>query len=327
MIYTKISINKQHNFEPFTKEYVHKRFLHDSLETFIDSLKPLLDSGAYLAFDPAEEPRWGIFDLLNGCKNLHIVNSLVFSENALDIKFKAIKDTLGYWNLQIDRNESIISQRKDLELMVRKVRKDQFAKHIGFYEHDTMWRVTPDNIKNLATFVESHRPILNNNLREAKKTLVENRKWKVSEDEVRFFIEELNNYSTKYNLGYKAHLQIDSERPNFRVILNSDVDKDDIIEAEKWSNYKNPPPNLTEWMIGWGGSYMIFSLSNIEETTKWNFQLYDKPYCTNDFITRNIGWKDSKNMVMENIDDCVKFVVDKFEKSRAIYENIKKLGY
>lgn len=327
MLYTKKKINTQHDFEPFTKEYVLKKFLHGSIETFIDSLKPLLDSGAYLAFDPSNEPSWQSLDYPGVCKNLHIVNSLVFGENALDIKFRAIKDAFGYWNLEIDRNESTINQRNDLELMVRKIRKDQFAKHIGFYEHDTLWRVTPDNIKKLVTFVESFRPILNNNLLEAKKSLIENRKWKVSEDEVRFFIEELNNYSTKYNLNYKAHLQIDSERPNFRVILNSDMDKDDIIEAEKWSNYKYTSPNLTEWMLGWGGSYMIFSLSNIEETTKWNFELYDKPYCTNDFITRNIGWKDSKNMVMENIEDCVKFVVEKFEKSRVIYENIKKLGY
>ena len=80
-------------------------------------------------------------------------------------------------------------------------------------------------------------------------------------------------------------------------------------------------------MLGWGSSYMIFALSNIVDTAKWNFELYDKPYCTNDFITRNIGWKDSKSMVMENIDACVKFVVNMFEKSRVIYENIKKLGY
>lgn len=327
MIYTKRRINKQHDFEPFTKEYVHKKALHNSLETFIDSLKPLLDSGAYLAVDPSNEPGWNTFDYPGCCKNIHIVNSLVFSENALDIKFKAIKDAFGYWNLQIDRNESIISQRKDMELMVRKVRKDQFAKHIGLYEHDCLWRVTPENVKKLVTFVESFRPILNNNLLEAKKTLIENRKWKVAEDEIRFFIEELNNYSEKYDLGYRAHMQIDSERPSYRVILNSDMDKGDILENEKWANYKYPPPKLTEWMLGWGSSYMIFALSNIVDTAKWSFELYDKPYCTNDFITRNIGWKDSKSMVMENIDACVKFVVDKFEKSRAIYENIKKLGY
>ena len=327
MIYTKRRINTKHNFEPFTKEYVHKKALHNSLETFIDSLKPLLDSGAYLAFDPSNEPGWSTFDYPVCCKNLHIVNSLVFSENALDIKFSAIKDFYGYWNFQIDRDESIISQRKDMELMVRKVRKDQFAKHIGLYENDCLWRVTPENTKNLIAFVESFRPILNNNLLEAKKTLVENRKWKIAEDGVRFFIEELNNYSTKYDLGYKAHMQIDSERPSYRVILNSDIDKGDILENEKWAYSKYPAPKLAEWMLGWGSSYMIFALSNIVDTSKWNFELYDKPYCTNDFITKNIGWKDSKNMVFENIDGCVKFVVGMFEKSRVIYENIKKLGY
>jgi hypothetical protein len=56
MLYTKKKINTQHNFEPFTKEYVQKKFLHTPLETFIDSLKPLLDSGAYIAFDPSNEP-------------------------------------------------------------------------------------------------------------------------------------------------------------------------------------------------------------------------------------------------------------------------------
>ena len=119
MIYTKKKINKQHDFEPFTKEYVQKKALHNSLETFIDSLKPLLDSGDYLAFDPSEEPSWYTFDFPGCCKNLHIVNSLVFSENALDIKFKAIKDAFGYWNFQIDRNESIISQRKDIFLWIK----------------------------------------------------------------------------------------------------------------------------------------------------------------------------------------------------------------
>lgn len=327
MIYTKKKINKQHDFELFTKEYVQKNFLHASLETFIDSMKPLLDSGAYLVFDPSNEPRWNSLDYPSSCKNLHIVNSCVFSENALDIKFKAVMDSFGYWNLQIERDESTINQRKDLELMIRKIRKDQFAKHIGFYEHDYLWKVTPDSVRKLANFVESFRPILNNNLLEAKKTLVENRKWKVSEDDVRFFIEELNNYSTKYNLGYKAHLQIDSERPNYRVILNSDFEKGDIIESEKWSNYKSYPPKLTEWLLGFGSSYMIFSLSNIDETNQWNFELYDKPYCTNDFITKNIGWKDSKLITFDNIEGCVKFVLDKFEKSRVIYENIKKLGY
>ena len=213
-----------------------------------------------------------------------------------------------------------------MEIMIRKIRKDQFAKHIGFYEHECMWRVTPDNIKKLATFVASFRPILNNNLLEAKKTLVENRKWKVSEDEVRFFIEELNNYSTKYNLNYKAHLQIDSERPDYRVIINSDIDKGDILESEKW-NTKNPPPNLTEWLLGCGSSYMIFTLRNIEEKNKWNFELYDKPYCMSDFITKNIGWNNLQPTTFETIDDCVKFVLNKFEKSRVIYENIKKLGY
>ena len=327
MLYTKKKINKQHNFELFNMEYVQRKFLPLSLETFINSLKPLTDSGAYLAFDPSNEPGWNTLDYPGVCKNLHIVNSLVFAENALDIKFRAIKDAFGYWNLQIDRNESTINQRKDMELMIRKVRKDQFAKYIGFYENDYLWRVTPENIKKLGTFIESFRPILNNNLLEAKKTLVENRKWKVSEDEVRFFIEELNNYSTKYNLGYKAHFQIDSERPNYRVVLNSDMDKGDIVENEKWANYKYPPPNLTEWMLGYGSSYMIFNLSNIEETSKWVFELYDKPYCTNDFITRNIGWKDSKSITFDTIDDCVKFVCNKFETSRSIYENIKKLGY
>lgn len=327
MLYTKKRINKQHNFEPFTKEYVQKKFLHNSLETFIDSLKPLSNSGAYLAFDPSNEPGWNTLDYPGVCKNLHIVNSLVFAENALDIKFRAIKDAFGYWNLQIDRNESTINQRKDMELLIRKVRKDQFAKNIGFYENDYLWRVTPENIKKLGTFIESFRPILNNNLLEAKKSLVENRKWKVSEDEVRFFIEELNNYSTKYELGYKAHLQIDSERPNYRVVLNCDMEKGDIVENEKWANYKFPPPKLTEWMLGYGSSYMIFNLSNIEETSKWVFELYDKPYCTNDFITRNIGWKDSKAITFDTIDDCVKFVCNKFETSRSIYENIKKLGY
>lgn len=327
MIYTKKRINKQHNFEPFTKEYVHKKALHNSLETFIDSLKPLLDSGAYLAFDPSNEPGWNSLDFPGSCKNLHIVNSLVFGENAIDIKFKAIKDSFGNWNFQIDRNESTINQRKDMELFVRKIRKDQFAKYIGFYEHDCLWKVTPENIKKLVTFIESFRPILNNNLLEAKKTLIENRKWKVAEDEVRFFIDELNNFSIKYNLGYKAHFQIDSERPSYRVIINCDIDKGDILENEKWANYKYPPPKLTEWLLGWGSSSMIFALSNIVDTSKWNFELYDKPYCTNDFITRNIGWRDSKDMTFENIEGCVKFVVDKFEKSRVIYENIKKLGY
>ena len=327
MIYTKKRINAQHNFELFTKEYVQKNFLNNSIETFIDSLKPLLDSGAYLAFDPSNEPECNTWNSHCVYKNLHIVNSLVFAENAIDIKFQTVKDDFGYWNLQIDRNESTINQRNDMELMIRKVRKDQFAKHIGFYEHDDLWRVTPDNIKKLINFIESFRPILNNNLLEAKKTLIENRKWKVSEDEVRFFIEELNNYSTECNLGYKAHLQIDSERPNYRVILNSDMDRGDIIESEKWSAYKYPPPNLTEWFLGCGSSNMIFTLSNIEETNKWNFKLYDKPYCISDFITKNIGWKDLEQITFDNIDDCVKFVINKFEKSRVIYENIKKLGY
>lgn len=327
MLYTKRRINTQHNFELFTKEYVHENYLHNSIETFIDNLKPLLDSGAYLAFDPSNEPAcYPLYNLPCVCKNLHIVNSLVFAENAIDIKFMAVKDKFGYWNFQIDRNESSINQRMDMEIMIRKVRKDQFAKHIGFYEHECMWRVTPDNIKKLATFVASFRPILNNNLLEAKKTLVENRKWKVSEDEVRFFIEELNNYSTKYNLNYKAHLQIDTERPDYRVIINSDIDKGDILESEKWNN-KNPPPNLTEWMLGCGSSYMIFTLRNIEETNRWNFELYDKPYCMSDFITKNIGWNNLQPTTFDTIDDCVKFVLNKFEKSRAIYENIKKLGY
>lgn len=327
MLYTKRRINTQHNFELFTKEYVHKNCLHSSIETFIDNLKPLLDSGAYLAFDPSNEPAcYPLYNLPCVCKNLHIVNSLVFAENAIDIKFMAVMDKFGYWNFQIDRDESSINQRMDMEIMIRKVRKDQFAKHIGFYEHECLWRVTPDNIKKLATFVASFRPILNNNLLEAKKTLIENRKWKVSEDEVRFFIEELNNYSTKYNLNYKAHLQIDSERPDYRVIINSDIDKGDILESEKWKN-NNQPPNLTEWLLGCGNSYMIFTLRNIEEKNKWNFELYDKPYCMSDFITKNIGWNNLQPTTFDTIDDCVKFVLNKFEKSRAIYENIKKLGY
>lgn len=327
MLYKKRRINTQHNFELFTKEYVHENCLHNSIETFIDNLKPLLDSGAYLAFDPSNEPAcYPLYNLPCVCKNLHIVNSLVFAENAIDIKFMAVMDKFGYWNFQIDRDESSINQRKDMEIMIRKVRKDQFAKHIGFYEHEYMWRVTPDNIKKLATFVASFRPILNNNLLEAKKTLVENRKWKVSEDEVRFFIEELNNYSTKYNLNYKAHLQIDSERPDYRVIINSDIDNGDILESEKWNN-KNPPPNLTEWLLGCGNRYMIFTLRNIEETNRWNFELYDKPYCMSDFITKNIGWNNLQPTTFDTIDDCVKFVLNKFEKSRMIYENIKKLGY
>ena len=327
MLYKKRRINTQHNFELFTKEYVHENFLHNSIETFIDNLKPLLDSGAYLAFDPSNEPAcYPLYNLPCVCKNLHIVNSLVFAENAIDIKFMAVMDNFGYWNFQIDRNESSINQRMDMEIMIRKVRKDQFAKHIGFYEHECLWRVTPDNIKKLSTFVASFRPILNNNLLEAKKTLVENRKWKVSEDEVRFFIEELNNYSTKYNLNYKAHLQIDSERPDYRVIINSVIDKGDILESEKWNN-KNPPPNLTEWLLGCGSSYMIFTLRNIEEKNKWNFELYDKPYCMSDFITKNIGWNNLQPTTFDTIDDCVKFVINKFEKSRVIYENIKKLGY
>lgn len=327
MLYTKRRINTQHNFELFTKEYVHENYLHSSIETFIDNLKPLLDSGAYLAFDPSNEPAcYPLNNLPCVCKNLHIVNSLVFAENAIDIKFMAVKDNFGYWNFQIDRNESSINQRMDMEIMIRKIRKDQFAKHIGFYEHECMWRVTPDNIKKLSTFVASFRHILNNNLLEAKKTFVENRKWKVSEDEVRFFIEELNNYSTKYNLNYKAHLQIDSERPDYRVIINSNIDKGDILESEKWNN-KNPPPNLTEWMLGCGSSYMIFTLRNIEETNRWNFELYDKPYCMSDFITKNIGWNNLQPTTFDTIDDCVKFVLNKFEKSRVIYENIKKLGY
>ena len=327
MLYTKRRINTQHNFELFTKEYVHENFLHNSIETFIDNLKPLLDSGAYLAFDPSNEPAcYPLYNLPCVCKNLHIVNSLVFAENAIDIKFMAVQDKFGYWNFQIDRDESSINQRKDMEIMIRKVRKDQFAKHIGFYEHEYMWRVTPDNINKLATFVASFRPILNNNLLEAKKTLIENRKWKVSEDEVRFFIDELNNYSTKYNLNYKAHLQIDTERPDYRVIINSNIDKDDILESEKWKN-NNQPPNLTEWLLGCGNSYMIFTLRNIEETNRWNFELYDKPYCMSDFITKNIGWNNLQPITFDNIDDCVKFVLNKFEKSRVIYENIKKLGY
>ena len=327
MLYTKRRINTQHNFELFTKEYVHDNYLHSSIETFIDNLKPLLDSGAYLAFDPSNDPAcYPLYNLPCVCKNLHIVNSLVFAENAIDIKFMAVMDNFGYWNFQIDRNESSINQRMDMEIMIRKVRKDQFAKHIGFYEHECLWRVTPDNIKKLSTFVASFRPILNNNLLEAKKTLVENRKWKVSEDEVRFFIEELNNYSTKYNLNYKAHLQIDSERPDYRVIINSVIDKGDILESEKWNN-KNPPPNLTEWLLGCGNSYMIFTLRNIEETNRWNFELYDKPYCMSDFITKHIGWNNLQNITFDTIDDCVKFVLNKFEKSRMIYENIKKLGY
>lgn len=327
MLYKKRRINTQHNFELFTKEYVHKNFLHNSIETFIDNLKPLLDSGAYLAFDPSNEPAcYPLYNLPCVCKNLHIVNSLVFAENAIDIKFMAVMDKFGYWNFQIDRDGSTINQRKDMEIMIRKVRKDQFAKHIGFYEHEYMWRVTPDNIKKLSTFVASFRPILNNNLLEAKKTLIENRKWKVSEDEVRFFIEELNNYSTKYNLNYKAHLQIDTERPDYKVIINSDIDKGDILESEKWKN-NNQPPNLTEWLLGCGNSYMIFTLRNIEETNRWNFELYDKPYCMSDFITKHIGWNNLQNITFDTIDDCVKFVLNKFEKSRVIYENIKKLGY
>ena len=127
-------------------------------------------------------------------------------------------------------------------------------------------------------------------------------------------------------MNYKAHLQIDSERPDYRVIINSVIDKGDILESEKWNN-KNPPPNLTEWLLGCGSSYMIFTLRNIEETNRWNFELYDKPYCMSDFITKNIGWNNLQPTTFDTIDDCVKFVINKFEKSRVIYENIKKLGY
>lgn len=302
---------------PITVEKLYSQW-NDSevIRKFYELMKPFIDLGYKLAIEDD-------FKIQNQPRIvLSIVSSTDHNLNAftivLDLKYNSVTGKF-YGNVE---NESCYTwTRLENNLVSRsKIGKNIFKKYLNCYDYPYFSELNIEHTTKFAGYLKNNmfKRIQNNEI-EQKKNIIENQKYKIYEDDVRYFIKSVNEVIEPFNA--KCHLSLESEQPEYRVWINNNKAIDDAPNERKYGLINKGRIELIEWLTGSSNlDNMEIKFSRYED--KWNVILtyYSSLNCQ--LVNKNIGWKDQ---CFENIEDAAEYFINNFKKSHEMYVKIQNV--
>lgn len=308
------------DYIPLNLEYTRSKNYPDTpfLKIF-DMFSPLLNNGYMLAiasnkdcvYAPGHNP-----DIA-----FHIVSSTDHNENAFNIKlFMRYRPDSNDFYCEIRYDDSYVWTRKDKFIYKRKIRRNMYTKYLDFYNNSYdcyVSRLSPEHIKKFVNFLNTYfGDLVHNNKLQAKICAVENNKFKLNEDEVRLFIDSINEAINPYNA--KCHFATEIDRPSFRVYINNNFAEEDLIEDHRFGDSYGKYIELLEWWTG-SSKYSYMSIRLTVQNNQWSVGVEVQPYYDSKFMTEVMNWK---NFVADNIEDVIKYYKEQFKKSHELYQKI-----
>lgn len=320
-INVKYSADSLTDYIPLNLEYTRSKYYPDT--TFLkifDMFSPLFNNGYQLAvckndcvYASGHNP-----DI-----NFHIVSSTDHNENAFNIKLflKYRPDTNDFY-CEIRYDDSYVWTRKDKFIYKRKIRRNMYEKYLGFYSYYNsnncyVNRLSNEHINKFVKFINTYfGDLVQNNKLEAKKCAIENNKFKLNEDDVRLFIDSINEVINPYNA--KCHFATEIDRPSFRVFINNNFADEDLVEAARFGDNFGKYIEMLDWWTG-SNKYSYMSIKLSYQENKWVASIEVQPYYDNKFMTEVMNWK---TFVSDNIEDVIKYYKEQFKKSHDLYQKI-----
>lgn len=305
---------------PVTVEKLYSQW-NDSevIRKFYELMKPFIDLGYKLAIEDD-------FKIQNQPRIvLSIVSSTDHNLNAftivIDLKYNS--ETKKFYG-NVDNDSCYTWTRLEDNLVSRsKIGKNIFKKYLNCYDYHFDTYFSELNIEHTTKFAEylknnMFKRIQNNELMQ-KKNIIENQKYKIYEDDVRYFIKSVNEVIEPFNA--KCHLSLESEQPEYRVWINNNKEMDDAPNERKYGLINNGRIELIEWLTGSSNlDNMEIKFSRYED--KWNVILTYYTALSSQLVNKNIGWKDQ---CFENIEDAAEYFINNFKKSHEMYVKIQNV--
>ena len=306
---------------PVTVEKLYSQW-HDSevIRKFYELMKPFTDLGYKLAI----EDDFKIKNYQQGIV-LSIVSSTDHNINAftivLDLKYNSVT---GKFFGHVDNDSCYTWTRCENNLVSRsKIGKNIFKKYLNCYDYHYDTYFSELNIGHTTKFAgylknNMFKRIQNNEIVQ-KKNNIENQKFKIYEDDIRYFIKSVNEVIEPFNA--KCHLSLDSERPEYIVWINNNKAIDDLPNEKKYGLINNGKVELIEWLAG-SSNLDIMEIKFRRYEDKWNIILTYYLSLNCQLVFNNIGWKDQ---CFENIEDAVEYFINNFKKSHEMYVKIQNV--
>lgn len=308
---------------PVTVEKLYSQW-HDSevIRKFYELMKPFTDLGYKLAIEDD-------FKIKLSSNQPGIVLSIVSSTDhnlnaftiVLDLKYNSVTEKFfGH----VVNDSCYTWTRCENNLVSRsKIGKNIFKKYLNGYDYLFDSYFSELNIGHTTKFADylknnMFKRIQNNEI-EQKKNIIENQKYKIYEDDVRYFIKSVNEVIEPFNA--KCHLSLESEQPEYIVWINNNKGIDDATHERKYGLMNNGMVELIEWLTGSSNLYIMeIKFSRYED--KWNVILTYYLSLNSQLVFNNIGWKDQ---CFENIEDAAEYFINNFKKSHEMYVKIQNV--
>lgn len=285
-------------------------------------MKPFTDLGYKLA---VEED----YNIKLICNQPRIIISIVSSTDHNLNAFTIVLDLLYNYVTEkfygtVDKNSCYTWTRLENNLVCRsKIGKNIFKKYLDCYEYSNEIRFSELKIEHTKKFAEylknnMWKRIQNNEL-EQKKNNIENQKYKIYEDDIRYFIKSVNEVIEPFNA--KCHMSIESEKPEYRVWINNNKEIDDATNVKKYGLINKGMVELIEWLIG-TSNLDIMEIIFLRHEDKWKVNLTNYLSLNCHLINKNIDWKDK---CFENIEDAAEYFINNFKKSHEMYVKIQNV--
>jgi len=304
---------------PVTVEKLYSQW-HDSevIRKFYELMKPFTDLGYKLAIEDD-------FKIYHPGIVLSIVSSTDHNINAftivLDLKYNGVTEKFfGH----VVNDSCYTWTRCENNLVSRsKIGKNIFKKYLNCYDYHFDTYFSELNIEDTTKFAgylknNMFKRIQNNEI-EQKKNIIENQKYKIYEDDVRYFIKSVNEVIEPFNA--KCHLSLESKYPDYNILINNNKEIDDAPHEKRYGLINKGIIELIEWLTSSSNvDIMEFKFKRYED--KWNviFTYHLSLDCQ--LVYKNIGWKDQ---CFENIEDAAEYFINNFKKSHEMYLKIKNV--
>ena len=307
---------------PVTVEKLYSNW-NDSevIRKFYELMKPFIDLGYKLAI----EDDFKIKNYQQGIV-LSIVSSTDHNLNAftivLNLKYNSVtKKFCG----NVVTDSCYTWTRIENNLVCRsKIGKNIFKKYLNYcygYHSDIYFsELNIEDTTKFAGYLKNNmfKRIQNNEI-EQKKNIIEKQKFKIYEDDIRYFIKSVNEVIEPFNA--KCHLSLDSENPEYRVWINNNKEIDDAPNERKYGLINKGKVELIEWLTSSSNlDNMEIKFRRFED--KWNINLTYYLSLNCQLVFNNIGWKDQ---CFENIEDAAEYFINNFKKSHEMYVKIQNV--
>ena len=307
------------DYIPLNLEYTRSKNYPDGpfLKIF-DMFSPLLNNGYQLGVCKSD-----CVYASGHCPNItfHLVSSTDHNENAFNIKlYMTYHPDSNDFYCEIRFDDSYVWTRQDKFIIKRKIRRNMYEKHLDFYNNTYdcyVSRLSNVHISKFVKFLNTYfGDLVKNNKLEAKKCLIENNKFKLNEDDVRLFIDSINEVVNPYNA--KCHFATEIDRPSFRVYINNNFAEDDLVEDHRFGDNFGKYIEMLEWWTG-SSKYSYMSIRFTYRENKWVTGIEVQPYYDSKFMTEVMNWK---SFVSDSIEDVIKYYKEQFKKSHDLYQKI-----